>query len=145
MPKKQKTIIIKWSYPREFENVKETELSYEGYGIYCISRKFGGNETILYIGKTYRQFRDRLKNHKKNWMSKYRGEKIVRFGTIIKPITVTSEIINDAESAIIYDIEPKHNRSKIRSYQYFEEYIILNQDYRGLLPKVIDIRNHVKV
>lgn len=65
---KQKTIIINWSYPREFENAKETELSYEGYGIYCISRKFGGNETILYIGKTDWQFRDRLKNHKKAWM-----------------------------------------------------------------------------
>jgi hypothetical protein len=50
MQKKQ--IIIKWSYPREFENAKETELSYEGYGIYCISRKFAGKETILYIGKT---------------------------------------------------------------------------------------------
>lgn len=141
MPK-QKTIIIKWSYPREFENAKETELSYEGYGVYCISRKFGGNETILYIGKTDRQFRDRLKNHKKAWMSKYRGEKIVRFGTITKPSTVTSEIINDAESALIFDIEPKHNRSKKKSYQYIEEYIILNKGYRGLLPKVIDIRNH---
>lgn len=40
MPK-QKTIVIDWSYPREFENAKETELSYEGYGIYYISRKFG--------------------------------------------------------------------------------------------------------
>lgn len=75
----------------------------------------------------------------------YRGEKIVRFGTITKPITVTSEIINDAESAIIYDIEPKHNRSKIKSYQYFEEYIVLNEGYKGKLPKVIDIREHIKI
>lgn len=143
MQKKQKNIIIKWSYPREFENAKETELSYEGYGIYCISRKFAGNETILYVGKTDKQFRDRLKNHKKNWMSQYRGEKFVRFGTITKPITVSSEIINDVESAIIYDIKPKHNTSKMKSYGYFEEYIISNQGYRGLLPKLIDIRNHI--
>lgn len=120
MPKKQKTITIKWSYPREFENAKETELSYEGYGIYCISRKFGGNETIVYIGKTNKQFRDRLKNQKKNWMSNYRGEKIVRFGTITQPRTVTSEIINDAESAIIYDVEPKHDKSKKKGYHCFE-------------------------
>lgn len=144
MPK-QKAIIIKWSFPREYENALETELSYEGYGIYCISRKFAGNETILYIGKTDRQFRDRLKNHKKDWISKYRGEKLVRFGIITKPITVTSEIINDAESAIIYDINPKHNKSKIKSYKFFEDYILHNQGYRGQLPKVIDIRNHTKV
>lgn len=143
MPKKQIEIIVKWTYPREFENAKETILSYEGFGIYCISRKFGRNETILYIGKTDRQFRDRLKNHRKVWMSNYRGEKVVRFGTIVKPITVTSEIINDVESAIIYDIEPKHNKSKKKSYHYFEEYIILNQGYRGQLPKIIDIRNHI--
>lgn len=143
MPKKQKIVIIKWSYPREFENAKETELCYEGYGIYCISRKFGDNETILYIGKTDKQFRGRLNSHSKVWMSNYRGEKIVRFGTIVKPTTVTSEIINDVESAIIYDIEPKHNKSKIKSYGYFEEYVILNQGYRGKLPKLIDIRNHI--
>ena len=142
MPK-QKTITIKWSYPREFENAKETELSYEGYGIYCISRKFGGNETILYIGKTDKRFRDRLKNHKKDWMSNYRGEKIVRFGTITKPVTVTSTIINDVESAIIYDIDPKHNKSKRKGYSYFEDYILYNQGYRGKLPKIIDIRNHI--
>lgn len=143
MQKKQKTIIVKWSYPREFENAKETELSYEGYGIYCISRKFGGNETILYIGKTDTQFRDRLKSHSTIWLNNYKGEKIVRFGTITQPITVTSEIINDTESAIIYDIKPKHNISKIKSYGYFEEYIILNKGYRGKLPKIIDIRNHI--
>ena len=142
MPK-QKVIIINWSYPREFENEKETELSYEGYGIYCISRKFGGNETILYIGKTDKQFRDRLKSHSSIWLNDYKGEKIVRFGTIIKPITVTSEIINDVESAIIYDIKPKHNKSKINSYQFFEEYIVLSEGYRGKLPKMIDIRNHI--
>lgn len=101
-----------------------------------------GNETLLYIGKTDRQFRGLLKSHKKAWMSKYRGEKIVRFGTISKPTVVTSEIINDAESALIFDIEPKHNRSKKKSYQYIEEYIILNQGYRGKLPKKINIRDH---
>lgn len=143
MPKKQKTIIVKWSYPREFENAKETELSYEGNGIYCISRKFGGNETILYIGKTDKQFRDRLKSHSSIWLNDYKGEKIVRFGTITKPVTVTSEIINDVESAIIYDIKPKHNKSKINGYQFFEEYIVLSEGYRGKLPKMIDIRNHI--
>lgn len=145
MLKKQKEIIIKWSYPREFENALETELSYEGFGIYCISRKFGENETILYIGKTDRQFRDRLKNHKKNWISNYKGEKKVRFGTITKPITVTSEIINDAESAIIYEIDPIQNTDKRNGYHYFQECIIFNQGYRGKLPKMIDIRNHIKV
>lgn len=142
MPK-QKTITIKWSYPREFENAKETELSYEGYGLYCISRKFGGNETILYIGKTESRFRDRLKNHKKSWLSNYRGEKIVRFGTITKPITVTKDIINDSESAIIYEIEPKHNTDKKKGYHFTELYKIENIGYKGKLPKYIDINTHL--
>ena len=144
MTKKQKTIIVNWSYPRRFANAKETELSYEGYGVYCISREFGGVETILYIGKTDRQFRGRLNSHFKDWMTDYSGEKIVRFGTVIEPNLITSEIINDVESAIIYDIKPKHNKSKIKSYQYFQEYIVKNQGYRGQLPRIINIKNHTK-
>lgn len=143
MQKKQKTIIVKWSYPREFENAKETELSYEGFGIYYISRKFVGKETILYIGKTDKQFRNRLKSHSSIWLNDYKVEKIVCFGTIKKPVTIKSEIINDIESAIIYDIKPKHNKSKINSYQFFEEYIVLSEGYRGKLPKMIDIRDHI--
>lgn len=140
-----KNLIIKinWSYPREYENALETELSYEGFGLYCISRKFGGNETILYIGKTESRFRDRLKNHKKSWLSNYRGEKIVRFGTITKPITVTKDIINDAESAIIYEIEPKHNTDKKKGYHFADLYKIENTKFRGKLPKFIDINSHL--
>ena len=143
MPKKQLIIKVKWSYPREFENAKETELSYEGYGVYCISRKFGNKETIIYIGKTARQFRDRLKDHQSKWLDDYRGEKIVRFGTITQPKTVTKEIINDLESAIIFEIHPTHNTDKKNGYHYTEEYKIINEGYRGLLPKEIDINNHV--
>lgn len=102
-----------------------------------------GNETIIYIGKTESRFRDRLKNHKKSWLSNYRGEKIVRFGTIIKPITVTKDIINDAESAIIFEIEPKHNTDKKREYNFTELYKIENKNYKGKLPKYIDINSHL--
>lgn len=143
MSKTQKIIIIEWSYPREFENALETILSYEGYGLYCISRKFAGNETILYIGKTESRFRDRLKNHKKSWLSKYRGEKIVRFGTIIKPITVSKDIINDSESAIIFEIKPKHNTDKKNGYHFSEFYRIENIGYKGKLSKLIDINSHL--
>jgi predicted GIY-YIG superfamily endonuclease len=142
MAKKQLIIKVKWSYPREFENAKETELSYEGFGVYCISRKFGGKESIIYIGKTTRQFRDRLRDHSSKWLNNYRGEKIVRFGTITQPRTVTVEIINDVESAIIYEIEPIHNTDKINKYTFSETYKIINEGFKGQLPKEMDINNH---
>lgn len=142
MAKRNLNIVVKWSYPREFENALGTVLSYEGYGIYCISRKFGGKETILYIGKTTRRYRDRLKDHKNKWLHLYKGEKIVRFGTITQPVTVTQEIINDVESAIIYEIKPLQNTDKINRYFFTEEYKISNTGFKGLLPKYIDIYDH---
>ncbi len=70
-------IEVKWSYPKAFEKIIETEIAQSGWGIYYISRKFGENETLLYIGITYAQnFKARLDSHSWNWFKNYRGRKL---------------------------------------------------------------------
>ena len=143
--KKQKPLKAKviWSYPRKFENAKETELSWEGFGVYYISRRFGDKVTKLYVGKTHVQFKGRLDMHEYNWLSDYRGDKIVRFGTITVPKTVTPSIIEDIESALIYEMKPKHNSRKKRNYTCQEVYKISNKGYRGEIPSIIDMNEHL--
>jgi hypothetical protein len=143
MNKKEIPVNVKWSYPRDFENAKETIMSYEGFGLYCISRIFGENETIIYIGKTKSRFRDRLKEHQKKWILNYRGKIIVRFGTITIPETVTEDLLIDVESAIIYEIQPIQNTDKKNQYHFNKIYKIINEGYLGKLPKQICIKDHL--
>jgi hypothetical protein len=137
-----KKIVIKWTYPKIFDAAIFSDICCEGIGVYSISRQFGNNNTLLYIGKTYRKFRHRLMEHEKNWLNYYRGDKYVRFGIIISPRNLTSELVNDIESAIIYEQKPIANASKIKGYCYNDICCIENTGYRGTLPKKIDMNNH---
>lgn len=97
----------------------------------------------MYIGLTYQKnFKSRLKKHLKNWLSDYRGEKYIRFGEFIKPKYITNDLIEDAESCLIFEMEPLHNKCKKVSYKFSHEYKIVNNGYRGVLPKEISMRDH---
>ncbi|MGK4568145.1 GIY-YIG nuclease family protein [Flavobacterium sp. 3HN19-14] len=134
---------IKWSYPRETDSALLSEICIESWGIYYISRKFGNNETLLYIGLAYHQnFIKRIKQHKKKWLNKYRGTKYIRFGEFVKPQNISKDLIEDAESCLIYELKPIHNKCKISSYSYSNEYKILSTGNRGVIPKVISMCDH---
>ncbi len=134
---------IQWSYPRVFESAILTELSQVGWGLYYISRKFGDNETLLYIGLTFDQnFKSRLKSHLNTWMSDYRGTKYIRFGEFIKPRTITKDIIEDVESCFIYELDPVQNKNKTATYSYTNEYKVISSGYRGVIPTEISMKEH---
>lgn len=61
------TVKIKWNYPILLENIYCKEDVNE-HGIYCITRKYGDNEKIIYIGKTIDSFEHRLKSYEKSWL-----------------------------------------------------------------------------
>ena len=138
-----KTIEIIWSYPLKVDSALTKERCIDSWGIYYISRKFGGNETLLYIGLTFHQnFINRIIQHHKKWMSDYRGEKYIRFGEFPIGKAITKDMIEDLESCIIFEMQPLHNIHKKSSYSFTNEYKIINRGNRGFIPKEISTRNH---
>ena len=140
---RQRKAVIDWTYPKRIDSVINSEICKTSWGIYYISRKFSNKETLLYIGITFQQnFIHRIIQHDKQWLHKYRGEKYIRFGEFTKPQNITRDIIEDAESCLIYELDPKHNTCKKYCYTFSNEYIITNRGYRGVIPKEISTRAH---
>lgn len=134
---KIKTVKIEWSYPRAYENIFNSP-KINGVGIYCLSRKYGDKETLLYIGKSNHSFKSRLNSHQE-WFEQYKGKRLVRLGIIAWPEKLDDKLTSFVESALILATEPYENTQSRKSYTYFDdcEYEIINTGYRGLLPKII--------
>lgn len=138
---RSRIVKIDWSYPRIYGNVFYLPQINE-VGLYCLSVKSNkGKEDLIYIGKTNHSFYSRLSSHQE-WFSLYRGKRLVRLGTITQPKKYDDELITDIESALIYEIKPFENTDKIYGYSCYNVCKIENSGYRGLLPRIIDMRNH---
>lgn len=140
---RDKIIRIRWSDPMLVDEAIESKDSLQP-GLYYITRVLHEKEKSLYIGKATRTIRERLINHRKEWLSNRYGEKHVRIGSIIYPHNVDSEIIDHAESAVIFEhgnilID---NTDKIQTYSYSELYQIQNIGNLGELKEVIRMHNH---
>ena len=139
---RDKIIRIQWSDPVLMDEMIASETSLEA-GLYYITRKLHGKETSLYIGKT-RTVRERLIAHRDQWLANRYGEKYVRIGTILYPHHVDSEIIDHAESALIFEhgnilID---NTGKTKTYSYSELYQVQNIGNIGMLKNIIRMHNH---
>lgn len=143
---RDKIIRIHWSEPMLVDEVIESEDSLQA-GLYYITRKLHGKETSLYIGKATRTIRERLIDHRRGrneWLNNRYGEKYVRIGTIIYPRYVDPEIIDHAESALIFDHGDIliDNTDKIKTYSYSELYQIQNIGNTGELKSVVRMHDH---
>ncbi|MGE4511701.1 MAG: hypothetical protein AB7D43_11435 [Sulfurimonadaceae bacterium] len=142
---KVKNIKIEWTYPVEYNNALKHDLSSE-IGLYQISRLFGENETLLYLGivkSSNRTFKTRLAEHD-YWLKEYKGTIKVRFGTIQRKqgLKINSQLIEDAESVLIYELKPIENTQKTCSYFINKELEVENIGYRGFLPKIVSSCRH---
>ena len=140
---RDKIIRISWSEPFLIDEAIDSEDSRHP-GLYYITRVLHSKETSLYIGKATRTIRERLISHRKEWLSNHYGEKRVRLGKIIYPYTVDSEIIDHAESALIFENGDIliDNTDKIKTYSYSELYQIQNIGNIGELKEIIRMHNH---
>lgn len=140
---RDKIIRIKWSDPLPIDDAIEQEDSLYP-GLYYITRVLHGKETSLYIGKATRTIRERLISHRKEWLSNRYGEKNIRLGRIIYPNNADSEIIDHAESALIFEHGDIliDNTDKIKTYSYSELYQIQNIGNLCDLKEVIRMHNH---
>lgn len=143
---RRRSVTLKWSYPIEYTNAYNKEICTQT-GIYYISRVFGGHETLIYIGKTVDCFFNRMKSHDENWLKSVRGKKYIRFGSIMTPKEYANDLVEDIESAIIYEMQPQSNYMKTCAYTYRSGYFvnINNTGYRGVLPQTIDSKTHLVI
>ena len=140
---RDKIIRINWSEPLPVDEAIDLEDSCHP-GLYYITRVLHGKETSLYIGKATRTIRERLICHRKEWLSNHYGEKRVRLGEIIYPSHVDFEIIDHAESALIFEHGDIliDNTDKTKTYSYSELYQIQNVGNIGELKESIRMHNH---
>ncbi|MGE4418777.1 MAG: hypothetical protein AB7D38_02950 [Sulfurimonas sp.] len=142
---KMKNIKIEWTYPVDYYNALEHDLSSKT-GLYQISRLFGKNETLLYLGivkSSNRTFQKRLTEHE-YWIKEYRGTIKVRFGTIQRKrgLQINPQLIEDVESVLIYELNPIENIQKTCGYFINKDLQVENIGYRGFLPKVVSSCTH---
>ena len=140
---RDKIIRILWSEPMLVDDMIQTDEAYQP-GLYYITRVLHGNETSLYIGKASRTVRERLIKHRNEWLSNRYGKKYVRFGKIIYPPNADSEVIDHAESALIFEHGDIliDNTDKRNTYSYSELYQVQNIGNIGQLKEVIRMHNH---
>lgn len=140
---RKKIIRIEWSEPYLIEDAIQADIS-KSRGLYYITSVFGAHETSRYIGKATRTIKERLVIHNRDWVHNYRGKIYVRIGKIIYPQVVDSELIDHAESALIYEHRDilTDNTDKRYSYSYSETYIIENMGNRFQLKPRIDMYEH---
>ena len=143
---RDKIIRILWSEPILVDDMIQADESYQP-GLYYITRVLHGKETSLYIGKASRTVRERLIDHSRGrneWLSNRYGEKYVRLGKIIYPLNPDSEVIDHAESALIFEHGDIliDNTDKRNTYSYSELYQVQNIGNIGQLKQVIRMHNH---
>ncbi|GAB6152579.1 GIY-YIG nuclease family protein [Desulfosporosinus burensis] len=129
------TITIQWSGAFSLERFDLCVLASDK-GIYAISRIWGNWETLLYIGRTKREFQKRLREHDA-WLKLYRGQIKVRIGRIKSPsMTFSEKLLADAECLLIISNETVENTSNVSTYSG-RALTINNTGRRGLLEKWI--------
>jgi hypothetical protein len=134
--------LYRWQEPEGLPEEVALEI-----GIYQISRIFGGgDEGLIYVGIVWsdqRNFRMRMQEHRKKWLSNLRGIHF-RFGTIrpLRGLSQTRELVEEIEGALVFHLKPEENTSKISSYSIRYDLIIMNRGSRGPLPPRVDTSTH---
>lgn len=131
-------ITLNWYGPYKIYNIDNHDVSYEK-GIYAIYRIWGESEKLLYIGKTERDFRIRIKEHSKNWVNDVRGEIKLRFGVLEfeKGKYYSSKKLSDVEALLILWHIPNENTSSKKSYSGREKMQLINKGRKGMIDSFI--------
>lgn len=148
---RDKIIRIHWYDPLPFDEALQSDLT-KTQGLYYITRQFGEKETSLYLGiaRYNNTIKHRLESHRDKWLCDYRGRIYVRVGHIVYPCNIDTDemadIINHAESAILYDQEHAklfpENVAKRGSYSYTGLYRIENEGNIYQLKEKIRMHEH---
>ena len=130
-------VIINWNGPYKFENIGQYEIA-NNNGIYSISRVWGNNETLIYLGKTVRNFETRLNEHQINWLNGVRGQIKVRFGVLEfeQGRHFSSSKLSDVEALLINCHRPLFNSKSMNYYYGRGELVVNNKGRKGKLAAI---------
>jgi len=128
---------IEWKGPHPIDRAPNLKVA-GNFGIYAISEKKGSSIKLRYIGRVYWQdFGKRLKQHKRDWLDRISGAKVVHFGLIKIPEgkKVSFERIRDIEEFLIYHHVPPYNTVSKKGY-YGRDLLVINTGKSGALDKI---------
>ena len=105
-------------------------------GIYQIVRTWAGTETLLYIGKTWRQdFGRRMDQHWADWARGHRSLRAYVGNPTPKDRRYrTDRLVVDVESLLIYHHQPPNNVNHVYLYKGRPLHV-RNLGFRGLLDR----------
>ena len=129
---------IEWKGPYSIDRVPVLKVA-ENFGIYAISQKKGRGIKLLYVGRVYWQaFAKRLTQHKRDWLDRVSGEKVVHFGLVKLPEgkKISFERVRDIEELLIYHHLPPYNTASKRGY-LGRELLIINTGKSEPLDKIV--------
>ena len=140
---RHRIIRIHWSDPCRVDEAIASEDSLQA-GLYYITRVHGDKEISLYIGKATNTIRERLRDHQRKWLPLYHSGIRIRMGRILYPTIIDAELIDHAESALIYEHRNilEENTDKMKSYSYYELYRVENVGNLGGLYPCADMYAH---
>lgn len=138
-------IIIDWHGPFNMENLSKHDIAYQ-YGLYTISRVWGNNESLIYIGKTERDVVTRIEEHNKEWLGDVWGQIKVRVGipNFESNKKFSSKKLCDAESLLIVTHIPRNNYINTVNYNGRQGLIVINKGRRGALMAKVDADKDLK-
>ncbi|NMC32397.1 MAG: GIY-YIG nuclease family protein [Veillonellaceae bacterium] len=137
-------ITINWTGPYKMDNICYYERTYQG-GIYAISRIWGSNESLLYLGRTERNFATRINEHQKQWLSEVSGQIKLRFGILqySEGKKASSSKLNDAEAMLINWHKPTYNIMCKNYYYGRDKLVLINMGRKGQLADRISTDDFV--
>ncbi|GEM_PF-5243557 len=103
----------------------------------------------IYIGivkSDQRDFVERMREHHKKWIHQYhdKGQLFVKFATTYYWCKEEElpQLIEDAESVLVFELKPYENTAKINSYRLAEHVLVSNTGHHAPLPKSIRSNRH---
>ena len=112
-----RTVEIRWTKEYEFHELHTRKHFLSNhFGLYMFletgfkkhrPRQYRGKDKeVIYIGivkSDGRDFRRRMDEHRAKWLNEIaRGQIFVKFGVLYAPFNITEQLIEDAESLLIY-------------------------------------------
>ena len=101
---------------------------------------------MIYIGivkSDARNFFERMQEHRKDWLYDIgRNQIYVRFGIVEAYFEINDQLIEDAESALVFEHQPSENVSKKKSYTISQDLVVKNINHNGYVKPTIHTVKH---
>jgi len=138
---------IGWSTPKPLDDFMKNPHDYDKVCYALLVKNSRGRYVLAYIGHVYKQYvHNRIKQHRRDGLLKHIRRRLKNksiFISIGEPYMeregkVTHKRVKDAEKLLIYNHDPKVNKTNRKWIDIKEHYRIKNQGYlKGVLKKKI--------